>query len=44
MLSRTLGASMLRDMSTGKGIMRAVKGVLRAGGGYKNMDHMDKNF
>ena len=44
MLSRTLGASMLRDMSTRKGIMRAGKGVMRAGGGYKNMDHMDKNF
>ena len=29
MLSRTLGPSMLRDMSTGKGIMRAVKGVMR---------------
>ena len=30
--------------STGKVIMRAGKGVLRAGTRYNNLDHMNKHF
>ena len=37
MLLGISGASMLRNMLTGKG-------VRTAGCGYNNMDHMDKNF
>ena len=37
MLLETLNALMLGGMLTGKGVMRA-------GRGYKNMSHMDKNF
>ena len=32
------------SMSTGKWVMRAGKGVLKAGIGHNNMDHMNKNF
>ena len=36
MSCETLGASMLGNVSTGKGVMEV-------GGGYNSMDHMDKN-
>ena len=42
MLLGTLSASILGNMLTGKGIMRAQKRMMRAGRGYNNMDHMDK--
>ena len=41
MLLETLGASMLGNMLTGKRVVRAGKGPMRAGRGYNNMD---KNF
>ena len=44
MLLGTLGASMLENMLTGKGFMAAEKGIVKAGRGYNNMDHMDKIF
>ena len=44
MLLGTLGASMLWNMLTVKGVVRAGKIFIRAGRGYKNMDHMDQNF
>ena len=37
MLLGTLGASMLGNILTGKG-------VVRTGRGYNNMDHLDKSF
>ena len=40
----TLDASTLGNMTTGKGITRARKGVLRAGTGYNTMDFMGKIF
>ena len=43
-LLRTCGASMLGNMLTGKGFMNVRKGVVKAGRGYNNMNHMDKNF
>ena len=43
MLLETLGASMLGNMLSGKGVMRPGKGVVRAGKGYNNMDLMKKN-
>ena len=42
MLLGTLDASMLRNMITGKGVMRARKGFVRAGTGYNAMDHTGK--
>ena len=42
-LLETLGASMLGNMLSGKGVMRPGKGVVRAGKGYNNMDLMKKN-
>ena len=39
MLLKTLGASMLGNLLTGKG-----KGVMRAGRAYSNMNYMNKNF
>ena len=44
MLLETIGASMLGNMVTGKGVVAAGKGVVKAGRGYNNMDHKDKNF
>ena len=44
MLLRTLGASMLGNMLTGKGVGRAGKGVVRTGTRYNVMDHIDNNF
>ena len=44
MLLGTLGVLMLGNMLSGNGVMRAEKDVVRAGGGYNNMNHMDKNF
>ena len=44
MLLRTLGASMLEIMSTGKCVMRAGKVIKSAGRAYINMDHLDRNF
>lgn len=41
---RTLDPSMVGGMLSWKGVLRAGKGVLIAERGYKNMDHMDKNF
>ena len=38
MLLETLGASMLGDMLSGRGVLRAGKGVVRARRGYNNMD------
>ena len=38
MLLETLGASMLGDMLSGRGVLRARKGVVRARRGYNNMD------
>lgn len=43
MLWRTLGASMLENTLTGKGVMRATKRVIRAWTG-SNIDHMRRNF
>ena len=43
MLLETLGASMLGNMLSGKGVMRPGKGVVRAEKGYNNMDLMKKN-
>ena len=42
MLLCTLGASLLWDILTGKGINRAREGVIRAGYGNKRQDHKDK--
>ena len=36
----TLGASVLGNMLTRKGVLRAEKGVLRARRGYNNMDQI----
>ena len=44
MLLGTLGASVVGNMLTGKGIMKDGKGVMRARRGYNNMDRMDKDF
>ena len=44
MLLGNLVALMLGNMLTGKYVLRAGKVVVRTGGGYKNIDHMDKNF
>ena len=38
MFLETLGASMLGDMLSGRGVLRAGKGVVRARRGYNNMD------
>ena len=43
MLLETLGASMLGNMLSGKGVMRPGKGVVRAEKGYNSMDLMKKN-
>ena len=43
MLLGTLGASVLGNMLTGKGVLRSGKGVIRVGKGYSNVNHMDKN-
>ena len=42
MLLGTLGASLLGNMLTGKGIMRAKKGIIRAGA-RSNTDHLGQN-
>ena len=39
-----LAALLLGSMLTGRGIVRAGRAAVRAGTGYKNMDHMSKNF
>ena len=44
MLLGTLDASMLRNILTGKGVLRNGKGVIRARRRYDNMGHMDQNF
>ena len=44
MLLETLGASMFGNVLTGKGVMRAGKGLARAGIVYNTMDQMDKDF
>ena len=49
-LLRTLGASMLGNILTGKGVTRTVKGVVRARKGFIragtgfNVNHVDQNF
>ena len=43
MLLGTLGASMLGNMLTGKGVMGAGKVFVRAGTGYNVMGHIGKN-
>ena len=42
MLLGTLGASLLGNILTGKGINRAGEGVIRAGYGNKRQDHKNK--
>ena len=44
MLLQNLGASLLGNMVTGKDVLRAGKGVVRAGIVYNNVDNVDKNF
>ena len=44
MLLGTLGASMLGNMLTGKGVMRVRKEVMRAGKGCNPMDHMGQHI
>ena len=44
MLLGTLDASMLRNIMTGKGVLRNGNGVIRARRRYDNMGHMDQNF
>ena len=43
MLLGTLNVSLLEYMLIGKGVMRAWKGVVRAGREYNNTDHSHKN-
>ena len=42
MLLGTLGASLLGNILTGKGINRAGEGIVRAGYGNKRQDHRNK--
>ena len=42
MLLGTLGASLLGDILTGRGINRAGEGVVRAGHGNERQDHKNK--
>ena len=42
MLLGMLGASLLEDILTGRGINRAEEGVIRAGYGKKRQDHFKK--
>ena len=42
MLLGTLGASLLGDILTGRGINRAGEGVVRAGYGNERQDHKKK--
>ena len=42
MLLGTLGASLLGDLLTGRGINRVGEGILRAGYGNKRQDHKNK--
>ena len=44
MLLGTLSASILRNILTGKGVIRAGISVVRAGTKYCNMDRMNKQF
>ena len=44
MLYGALGALMLGNVLTGKGVVRARKGVVRAEMGYNNMYRMNKNL
>ena len=44
MLLGTFDASMLRNILTGKGVLRNAKSVTRARRRYDNMGHMDQNF
>ena len=44
LIEGTLSAIMLRFMLTGKGFIRAGKGVKRATRGYDSMDQKDKNY
>ena len=44
MLLGTLRASLLSNILTAKGVMRAEKGVVSAGTGYNNIDHMGRNL
>ena len=44
MLLGTLCASVLGKMLTANSVLRAGKVVVRAGRGYNNVDHIDKNF
>ena len=39
-VTRTLGPSIIKNMLTGKEVMRAGKGLIRAGRGYNNIDNM----
>ena len=39
----TLDASFLVNMLTRKSVVRAGKGIVRAGKRYNNMNHMDKS-
>ena len=44
MLLGSLGASILGNVLTEKGILRAGKCAVRAGRIYNNIDHVDKHF
>ena len=40
----SVAASLLGSMLTGKGVMRAAKGAVKAGTWYHNMDQISKIF
>ena len=44
MLLGIIVASILGNILTGKGVMRAAEGVRRAGRGYNAIDHTGENF
>ena len=44
MLLGILVASILGNILTGKGVLRAAEGVGRAGRGYNAIDHTGENF
>ena len=44
MLLGTLGASVLRNVLTVKGVLRPGKCAVRAGRVYNNINHVDKHF
>ena len=43
-LLETLGASILGNTLSGKGVMKDGKSIVRAGRGYHKMDQMDKKL